>query len=89
MPKKIPVTLTLEQQVALQALLARSIAPARTLTHARILLKADAAEGQPVWSNAALAGMLEVREPALTRVRKRFHAAGLEAALHRKSAERR
>jgi len=35
---------------------ARGTAPARRLTHARILLKADQGEGGPGWSDVAIAG---------------------------------
>jgi len=87
-PKKTTITLTSEERETLQALLASGHAPARTLTHARILLKADESEGGPAWRNAAIAAMLEVSEPTLSRVRQRFAAGGLEAALHRKAPER-
>jgi transposase len=60
---------------------------ARALTHARILLQADEAEGRPAWRKAAIAEMLEVSEPTISRVRKRFHEAGMEAALHRRHPE--
>lgn len=88
MPKKYRVILTTEQREALQELIASGIAPARTLTHARILLKADEAPGLPAWSDATIAEMLEVSPPTVGRVRQRFQDAGLEAALHRKYPER-
>jgi transposase len=87
-PKKYPVTLSKAQREALQQLIGSGTAPARTLTHARILLKADEAEGGPAWSNAAIAQALETSEPTIGRVRKRFAEAGLDAALHRKPPER-
>ena len=44
------------------------------LTHARILLKADQGEGGPAWTDAAIAGALEVhpdhRRPRPPRVRR-------------------
>lgn len=79
--------MTAEERETLEQLIARGTAPARTLTHARILLKADESEGRSVWSNAAIAAMLEVTEPTISRVRKRYREAGLEAALHRKHPE--
>ena len=88
MAKKYRITLTPEERATLHALIASGTAPARTLTHARILLKADESEGQPSWSNAAIAEMLESSEPTISRVRKRFTEAGLEAALHRKHPDR-
>jgi transposase len=87
-PKKYPVILKPEERQALQQLIASGTAPARTLTHARILLKADAAAGQSAWRNAAIAAMLEISEPTVSRVRQRFVHQGLEAALYRKHPER-
>ena len=84
MPKKYPVALTPEERALLQQFIASGMAPARTLTHARILLKADQAEDGPAWKNAAIATALEVSELTVTRVRARFTDGGLEAALHRK-----
>ena len=45
--KKYKVTLTAEERVQLQELITTGKAAAKKLTHARILLKADAAEGGP------------------------------------------
>ena len=44
--------------------------PARVLTRARILLKADAAEGGPGWDDAAIAEALECGERTVARVRR-------------------
>ena len=84
MRQKYHVTLTADQRTQLQQLVAKGSAPARTLTHARILLKADEPSGGPAWTNAAIAQALEISELTVTRLRKRFVEAGLEAALHRK-----
>ena len=84
MRQKYQVSLTADQRTQLQQLLAGGSAPARTLTHARILLKADEAEHGPAWTNAAIAQALEISELTVTRVRQRFVEGGLEAALHRK-----
>ncbi len=81
---KYTVTLTAEQRTQLRQLLAQGAAPARTMTHARILLKADEGEGGPAWSNVAIAEGLEISELTVTRIRKRFLEGGLQAALHRK-----
>jgi transposase len=87
--KKYRVLLTEEQRVTLQRLIARGSAPARTLTHARVLLKADEAPGGSAWTNAAIAQALEISDLTVTRVRKRFLDGGLEAGLHRKEQARR
>ena len=47
--KRYKVTLTDEERQELQALIASGKAAARKLTHARILLKADASCGGPAW----------------------------------------
>jgi transposase len=78
------VTLTPDQRRQLQQLIAGGTAAARTLTHARILLKADEAAGGPAWTNAAIIEALEITDLTVTRIRKRFVEGGLDAALHRK-----
>ena len=84
MQKKYRVTLTSEEGEQLSRLVARGKAAARTLTHARILLKADQAEGGPAWSDARIAEALDVGLSTVHRVRQAFVAEGLEAALHRR-----
>ena len=84
MRPKYQVILTAEQRTELQQVLAKGSTPTRTLTHARVLLKADEAEGGPAWTNGAIAQALEISELTVTRTRKRFVDGGLEAALHRK-----
>jgi transposase len=87
--QKYHVMLTPEQRSQLQQLIACGAAAARTLTHARILLKADEAEGGPAWTNATITQALEISDLTVTRIRKRFIDGGLEAALHRKVQARR
>ena len=89
MPKKYPVRLTGPERAQLQTLLASGTAPARTLTHARILLKADEGAQGPAWQNAAIAAALEVSALTVTRTRKRWTDGGLPTALHRKVQARR
>lgn len=64
------------------------MASARRLSHARILLKADQGEGGAAWSDAAIAGALEIHPATVARVRQRFVAEGLEAALDRRAPRR-
>ena len=83
MRKKIwCVTLTDAERHTLLELIAAGRAPARKLTHARILLKAEEPPGGPGWSDRAIAGALEVSLPTVGRVRKRYVEEGLEAALN-------
>ena len=54
------VMLTEEQRAELRTLVGSGVAPARMLTRARILLKANHGEGGPGWADAAIAGALDV-----------------------------
>lgn len=85
---KHAVVLTDEQRAQLRTLVGRGVAPARRLTHARILLKADQGEGGAAWSDAAIAGALEIHAATVARVRQQFVAEGLEAALDRRAPRR-
>jgi transposase len=86
--KKYRVTLTDEERQRLQATIASGKAAAQTRTHARILLKADQAEGGPAWTDARIAEALEVSVATVERVRQRLVEDGLEAALRRKEPDR-
>jgi transposase len=86
--KRYKVTLQAGERQGLSDLIAAGRAAARELTHARILLKADAAEGGPAWPDGRIAEALEVSTATVERVRQRFVEQGLEAALDRKPRER-
>jgi hypothetical protein len=59
--KKYKVTLTPDERQQLQKLITAGKASAKKLAHARILLKADAAKGDPAWSDScAPYGMIAV-----------------------------
>ena len=62
-PKRYHVILTDADRAALHALIAAGTAPARALTHARILLKADEGADGPAWTDPRIAEALEV-DPA-------------------------
>jgi hypothetical protein len=85
---KSAVYLTEAERAQLRTLVGSGIAPARTLTRARILLKANQGEGGAAWSDAGIAGALEVHPTTVARVRRQFVEAGLEAALERKRPDR-
>lgn len=57
-------------------------------TRARILLKADHGEGGPGWSDAAIAGALDVSPSTALRVRRQCATEGLAATLARKRPDR-
>jgi transposase len=86
--KKYVVRLTEEERARLRTLIGRGTASARTLSRARILLKANQGEGGPRWSDAAVAEALEVGLSTVARVRRRYVNEGLQAALSRKTPNR-
>jgi transposase len=88
MKKKYPVILTQTERDYLSSLIAAGTAPARKLTHARILLKADQSPEGPGWVDDAVAEAVEVSQPTVSRVRKQYVEEGLEAALNRRPPNR-
>lgn len=76
------------ERAQLHTLIGQGVAPARTLAHARILLKANQGEAGPGWTDAAIATALEVHPTTVARVRQEYVQAGLEAALLRKTPDR-
>ena len=78
------VTLTADERDHLTALIAAGTAAAKKLAHARILLKADQADGRPAWADDEVAEAVETSTDTVARVRRRFVEHGLEAALVRK-----
>ena len=86
--KRFKVTLTAEERQSLQDLIAAGKAAARKLTHARILLKADASEGGLHWPDWRIADALEVHVATVERVRQRFVEQGFDAALERKHPDK-
>jgi DNA-binding transcriptional ArsR family regulator len=88
MKKKYPVILSETEREELKQLIAAGTAPARKLTHARILLKADQSPEGPGWVDEAIADAVETSQPTVSRVRKRYFEEGLEAALNRRPPNR-
>jgi transposase len=86
--KKYKVTLTADERQSLHDLIAAGKAAALKLAHARILLKADAAPGGSAWTDDRIAEAVEVNRTTVERVRQRFVAQGLAAALDRKKQDR-
>ncbi len=83
MNKKYIVTLTLEERDGLLNYISLGKGPARQLTHARILLKADQGPNGPGWSDQQISEALEVSLPTIARVRERYVLEGVEGALKR------
>jgi transposase len=86
--KKYRVTLTADEREQLAGLIGAGKGAAKKLTHARILLKADQAEGGPGWIDEQIAGALDVSVATIERVRRRFVEQGLESALGRKKQDK-
>jgi transposase len=86
--KKYHVTLTDDERRMLQDLLSAGRVPVRTVTHARILLKADESGEGPAWSDEAIRQALDIGLSTVARVRERFVEEGLEAALKRHKPRR-
>jgi len=83
MAKKFVVTLKAEEREKLLGLIGSGTARARTLAHARILLKAD--EG---WRDHEIGRALDVGVATIERVRKQFVFEGFEASLKRRGPKR-
>ena len=75
------VKLTPEERAELQDLLSKGKAAARTLIHARILLKADEGMAGPRLTDDNIAEALDVNRSTVERVRIRCVEEGVEAAL--------
>ena len=88
MKKKYPVILSEAERDQLKSLIAAGTAPARKLTHARILLKADQSTEGPGWVDEQVADAVETSQPTVARVRKQYFEEGLEAALNRRPPNR-
>lgn len=85
MGKRFIVKLPDDERTMLEAVVAKGTAAAQKLTHARILLKADAGARGPGWADAAIGAALDVSRATIERVRKRWVEEGVEAALHRRA----
>ncbi len=88
MKKKYSVTLSETERDELKQLIVGGTAPARKLTHARVLLKADQGREGPGWADERIAEAVEVSQPTISRIRKQYVEEGLEAALNRRAPNR-
>ena len=88
MRKRYTVVLSEPERARLDTLIGQGAGRARALTHARILLKANQGEAGPSWTDGAIGAALEVNPATVARVRQRYVAAGLEAAIYRKPPAR-
>ena len=79
--KKYIVRLSQEERETLMKLVRGGKAPARKITRARMLLKADAGTGGPGWTDQRIAETLEVGVRTVENLRRRCVEEGLEAAV--------
>ena len=84
---KYVVTLTDQERADLTKLTTTGRAAARTILHAHVLLKADAAPGSPRWLDQDIRTAFGIGLTAIARIRRRFVEEGLEAALQRRAAQ--
>ena len=85
--KKFIVELDTAERERLNALISKGKAPAKTILKARILLKADIAEGSPGWLDAQIVEALDTYLTMVSRVREQLVTEGLDAVLTRKKRE--
>ena len=81
MHKKYVVRLRPKQRKRCMDLVRAGAAPARTLMHARVLLKTDSRPAGPAWTDAAISEALDVSTVTVATIRRRFVTDGLDAAL--------
>ena len=85
--KKFIVKLDAGERARLEALISKGKASAKAILKARILLKADVAEGGAGWLDAQIVEALDTNATMVSRVRETFVMKGLDAVLTRKKRE--
>lgn len=86
--KKYIVELPCEQRKELSEMISSGKAAARELTHARILLKTDAGEAGPNWSDGRIAEALDISLATVARVRRRCVQTSVQEAILPAPAQR-
>lgn len=76
-PRLHPIVLDAAQRARLEAVISQGRSPARMITRARILLKADGGPGGPGWTDTAIKEALEVSRTTISTVRREFAAEGV------------
>jgi len=82
--EKFTVRLTAEERADLTRLTTTGRHAARTLTHARVLLAADAGPDGPAWTDERIRAALGVSVKTTARIRRACVDEGLDAALYRR-----
>jgi transposase len=89
LPKKYKVTLTEQERQHLQQMVRAGRTPARTLTRARVLLKADCGDERSGWTDQQISEAVEVGRATVERIRQRFVEEGFDTALYSRRPGRR
>jgi transposase len=82
--KKYIVKLTEKEREEFEQMISTGKNAARTLTHARILLKADESAGGPHWKDEQIGEAIGVSPSTVGRVRQQFVEEGRDVALSRR-----
>jgi Homeodomain-like domain len=85
--KKFIVELETAERECLVDLISRGTLAAKVNLKARILLKADQAEGGEAWTDEAICAALDTNLSMVSRVREAFVTEGFDAVLTRKKRE--
>ena len=85
--KKYIVKLDADERALLTALISKGKASAKTILKARILLKADQAEGGDAWKDETICEALDTNVSMVAGVRETLVGRGLDAVLTRKTRE--
>ena len=88
MNQKYRVELSEAQRRHLEKLISSGQLPARTLTHAFVLLKSDSSAEGPGWKYEQICLAFNISQVTVMNIRKRYIEKGLEAALERKKPDR-
>ena len=82
--EKFAVRLSADERADLTRMVSTGRRAAKSLTHARVLLQADAGPEGPAWTDAQIRDALSVSERTVARIRRAFVDGGMDAALHRR-----
>lgn len=83
-PRLHPIVLDAEQRARLETVVSQGRSPARTITRARILLKADCGPGGSNWTDTAIRAAFDVSRTTISKVRREFARDGLAAIARRR-----
>jgi hypothetical protein len=79
--KKYVVKLSAEERERLDTLIHGGTHPARQLTRARVLLRADAGDGGEGWSDSRIAAALDIALSNVARIRQQLVEEGVDSVL--------